>query len=198
MCRYRCPPGEGQGEGFNDPTNDIIVEQTETAYDAASNVIQTTFRQRFHNATGVGPLTYPGGAQPVARVTYVAMYPDAVGRGQATANYGTNGSVALVRPSTVPARADTVLVDSIVFNSRGEAFQTIDPAGRVDQTTFDDAGRRTELIQNFIVASSLSSSSSSSSGSLPVSDDKNITTLWTYSSDGQIATLSAVNSATGN
>ncbi|HEX7449814.1 MAG TPA: RHS repeat-associated core domain-containing protein [Pirellulales bacterium] len=178
--------------------DDTIVEQMETAYDAASNVIQTTFGQRFHDASGLGPLTDPSGNQPVARATYLAMYPDAVGRQQATANYGTNGDVKLVRPATIPARADRVLVDSTVINSRGEAFQAIDPAGTVKQTTFDDAGRRIELVQNYIVTSSSSSSSSSSSGASPTSDDKNITTLWTYSPDGQIATLTAVNSATGD
>src|SRR6185437_3744041 len=71
-----------------------------------------SFRQRYHNATGSGALTYPGGSQPVARVSYIAMYPDAVGRSQATANYGTNGDASLSRPSTIPARADTVLVIS--------------------------------------------------------------------------------------
>ncbi|OYV91752.1 MAG: hypothetical protein B7Z73_05335 [Planctomycetia bacterium 21-64-5] len=40
--------------------DDTIMEQVETLYDGASNVIQTTTRQRFHNATGTGPLTEPG------------------------------------------------------------------------------------------------------------------------------------------
>jgi RHS repeat-associated protein len=187
----------GVGSGLpNDPTADIIVEQTETLFDAASNAIQTTFRQRFHNATGTGPLTYPGGAQPAARVTYVAMYPDPIGRQQAQANYGTNGDATLSRPSTIPARADTVLVTATVENPRGEAYQSIDPAGRLDQTTFDDAGRRIELVLN--VQPSSSSSSSSSSTGLPTSDDQNNTTLWSYTADSQIASLTAVNVATGN
>lgn len=107
---YDLGSGESNYSSASDVSDDTIVEQTETAYDAASNVIQTTSRQRFHNATGTGPLSYPGGSQPDARVSYVASYPDAVGREQAVADYGTNGAMALVRPSTVPARADTVLV----------------------------------------------------------------------------------------
>ena len=110
-------------------TDDTIMEQVETAYDDASNVIQTTTRQRFHNATGTGALSYPGGSQPVARVTYVAMYPDAIGRTQAVADYGTNGDASFTRSVDDPARADTVLVNSTLFNSRGEAYQSIDPAG---------------------------------------------------------------------
>ena len=34
--------------------NDTIMEQAETALDAASNSIQTTIRRRYHNATGTG------------------------------------------------------------------------------------------------------------------------------------------------
>ncbi|HVC99037.1 MAG TPA: hypothetical protein VND64_35560 [Pirellulales bacterium] len=97
-------------------TDDTIMQQVESTLDAADNVIQTTTRRRFHNATGTGDLTSPAGPQPYARVSYVAMYPYGMGRNQATANYGTNGDVALVRPSTIPARSDTVLVSSSLFN----------------------------------------------------------------------------------
>ena len=51
-------------------SDDTIVEQSETTYDDAGNVLQTTTRQRFHNATGTGELTSPSGSQPKARVTY--------------------------------------------------------------------------------------------------------------------------------
>ncbi|HWB14723.1 MAG TPA: RHS repeat-associated core domain-containing protein, partial [Pirellulales bacterium] len=185
--------------------NDTVVEQTETSFDAANNVIQTTFRQRFHSATGTGPLTYPGGTQPQARVTYVATYPDALGRAQAEANFGTNGDTGLVRPSTIPPSSDNVLVTRTYFNSRGEAYQSFDPAGTLTCFTFDDAGRRTEQVLNCTAASSSSSSSSSSSfsssassGTLPTSDDKNSTTLWTYTADSLVATITAVNAETGN
>ncbi|OYV91753.1 MAG: hypothetical protein B7Z73_05340, partial [Planctomycetia bacterium 21-64-5] len=81
---------------------------------------------------------------------------------QAVADFGTNGDVTLVRPDTVPVSSATVLVTQTFYNDRGEPFQTVHPAGRVDQITLDDAGRRTALIENL----QLSSSSSSSSGSL--------------------------------
>ncbi|HWB12930.1 MAG TPA: RHS repeat-associated core domain-containing protein, partial [Pirellulales bacterium] len=187
-------------------TNDTVVEQTETSFDAASNVIQTTFRLRFHNATGTGPLTYPGGAQPQARVTYVANYPDALGRSQAEANYGTNGDVTLVRPSAIPTSSNSVLVGRTYYNSRGEAYQSQDPAGTLTCLTFDDAARKTEQVLNCTIASSSSSSSSSSpsssssasSSGLPTSDDRNNTTLWSYTADSLVATVTAVNAETGN
>src|SRR5205807_5821208 len=101
-------------------TGDTILEQTETTFDAASNVLQTNVRQRYHNATGTGPLGSPSSAQPLARVTYAATYPDAVGRMVATADYGTNGGAALSRASTIPARSDTCLVTPTTGNARGD------------------------------------------------------------------------------
>ncbi|HUY35939.1 MAG TPA: RHS repeat-associated core domain-containing protein [Pirellulales bacterium] len=187
--------------------DDTIMQQVESTLDAAGNVIQSTTRRRFHNATGTGDLTSPAGPQPYARVSYVAMYPDAMGRQQATANYGTNGDVSLVRPASISARADTVLVNSALYNSRGETYQTVDPAGTVTCQTFDDAARRTELISNCQVGSSSSSSSSSNSSSsssstnsygTPPSDDKNRTILWAYNGDDLVVMITAVNAETGN
>lgn len=169
----------------DDISGATIVEQTETAYDEASNVIQTTVRQRFHNATGTGSLTYPGGAQPQARVTYSTMYPDGIGREQVEADYGTNGDTAFTRPRTIPARSDTVLATSTLYNNRGEAYQSIDPADTITQTTLDDAGRRTQLIQNY-------------QSGLPSSGDVNVKVNWTYTADDLTATMMTVNAATGD
>ncbi|HQU44674.1 MAG TPA: hypothetical protein PK867_17785, partial [Pirellulales bacterium] len=154
----------------------------------------TTTRQRFHNATGLGPLTQPRGAQPHGRVTYVATYPDGIGRPQATANYGTNGDVTLVRPAVAPTSSATVLVTLTLYNSRGEPYQSIDPAGTITLTTLDDAGRRVQLIENYRAASS----SSSSSGGGPPVYDQNRTANWTWTADDNIATITGVNGQTGN
>jgi RHS repeat-associated protein len=178
-------------------TGDTILEQTETVYDAASNAIQANARQRYHNATGTGPLGTPTSAQPLARVTYMTVYPDALGRTVATANYGTNGGTVLNRSSTIPARSDTCLVTSTTFNARGEAYLSTDPVGTVMNSAFDDAGRRTSLVENYIAISS-SSSSSSSANSCGQSDAVNQTTNFTYSPDGLLVTITAINATTGN
>ncbi|HQU42472.1 MAG TPA: hypothetical protein PK867_06650, partial [Pirellulales bacterium] len=162
-----------------------VVEQTETAFDEASNSIQTTVRQRFHDATGLGPLTYPGGPQPQARVTYTAMYPDAIGRNQATAEYGTNGDAPFTRSDTVPASSDTVHVSLTLYNDRGEPYQSVDPMGTVTQTTLDDAARRTDLVRNY-------QSGQRSTG------DVNVTVQWAYTADDLTATMKALNAATGD
>jgi hypothetical protein len=104
-------------------TNDTVMRQEEFACDAASNVIQQTSRERFHNATGTGELQTPS-TEPKARVSYVALYPDALGREQASADYGTNAAAAFSRLATIPARSDTVLVNSTAYNTAGEAYQT--------------------------------------------------------------------------
>ncbi|MCY2964772.1 MAG: hypothetical protein NT069_14230 [Planctomycetota bacterium] len=177
-------------------TGDSIFQQTEQTYDAASNVIQTTARARYHSATGTGSLGSPSSTQPKARVTYVAPYPDALGRTVAVADYGTNGGTALSRSGTIPTRSDTCLVTSMTFDVAGNQATTTDPAGLVVQMTFDALGRETQQVKNPVTSSS--SSSSSSSNTCGASDDTNVTVQTSYTADGQIATITAVNSNTGN
>ena len=143
-------------------TGDTIIEQTEVTYDAASNAIQTTMKQRFHNATGTGELNGPSGTQPKSRITYSAVWPDPVGRQQASADYGTNGGSSLSRPDTIPARSDTVLVTSLTYNNAGQAATQTNPGGVTTCLSFDAAGRQIETVMNCAGSSSSSSSSSSS------------------------------------
>ena len=137
-------------------TTSIVFEQVQSHYDAASNVVQTDSYQRFHIAATTGgnakgAFGGPSDTYRPARVSFVAMYADGIGRTVNTADYGTHGDASsLARPSNCHARSDTVLVTSIIFNDRGEPFQTIDPAGTTDQTTLDNAARRTQFIQNHV------------------------------------------------
>ncbi|NLS93084.1 MAG: hypothetical protein GXX96_13090, partial [Planctomycetaceae bacterium] len=57
------------------------------------------------------------------------------------ANYGTYGGATFDRAAVVPSRTDTILVTSTEYNDAGQAYKTIDPAGREDRQVFDDAGR---------------------------------------------------------
>ena len=179
--------------------SNTILQQTETAYDAATNVIQTTTRQRYHNADAgqVGALGDPS-TIPNARVTYAAGYPDALGRPVAAADYGTNGGASLSRSPTIPARSDTCLVNSSTYNARDEDYLATDPAGTVTYQLFDDRGRRLTLIENYITGGSSSSSSSGSANTCASGDDTNRTTNFTYSPDNLQATITAVNVSTGN
>lgn len=164
--------------------DDIVIEQAERTYDSAGNVTFTVQRARFHNATGVGAIKEPTGAQPRARVTYAGSWPDALGRICNNANYGTNGDIAPTRPAIVPASSDDVLVTVTAYNKRGEAWQVIDPAGKVYQTGFDDAGRKTQEVQNVVKYGTAS--------------DENKTILFSYTPDGVLSTLTAQNSVTND
>jgi RHS repeat-associated protein len=164
--------------------NNTVLQQVETAYDDASNLIQTTTRNRFHDATGLGELTTPGGAQPKARVSYQALYSDGIGRTQAVADYGTNAAAAFARSAIIPARSDTVLVTSTSYNDRGEGFKVIDPQGVVNQSVFDNAARLTQLLENYVAG-----------GTNP---DQNRETDYTYNADGKVLSQTAKNSTTAN
>ncbi|MEI8381047.1 MAG: RHS repeat-associated core domain-containing protein [Planctomycetota bacterium] len=178
-------------------SDDVIIEQVETTYDAASNAIQTTVRQRYHNApdSQTGPLQTPT-TTPKARVASQTTYPDAIGRTVATVNYGTNGGTALSRPATIPASSDTTLVTLLAYDSTGQVATQTNPAGIVSRFEYDDAGHRTAVILN--ASGSSSSSSSSASGACEPSDDVNVTVLTGYNADGNVATITAKNHVTSD
>jgi len=104
-------------------TGDTILKQTEITYDDAGNTIQTTHRQRYHNATGNGELNGPSGVQPKARVTYTAIWHDPIGRVIAMADYGTNGGSTLTRPDTIPDRRGRKGVGSRLLTNGSELGQ---------------------------------------------------------------------------
>ncbi len=110
----------------------LVLEQRDTAYDAAGNVILETTRQRFHDAapTAFGVLGSPS-AGIGARVSFATRYYDAANRPTATGDVGTNGGVTYVRPATVPGRSDTALVTSFKMRSPyGEPGRHVATANR--------------------------------------------------------------------
>jgi YD repeat-containing protein len=168
---------------------DVILKETHTVYDAASNAIYVTTKQRFHNATGTGPLNGPSGAQPKSRDSYVAMWQDGVGRTVATANYGTNNNVGPPeRPELPPESSELILVSQTGYNARGEAFESVDPAGKIDRTYADDAGRTVRTIQNYVAGE----------GCFCPGSEQNVTTEMRYGSGSQLLQLIAKNSDTGD
>jgi len=184
--------------------NNTVMAQTETTFDESNTAIQTTNRQRYHNAPAsqTGALQDPD-TTPNARVTYLALYPDPIGRLVNAADYGTNGGTALVRPSTAPARSTLILVNTTGYDSAGNVSAATDPAGLVICFTFDAAGRESSKTENCTTTGSSSSSSASSSSSssddpCAPSDDTNVVTLTTYTPDGMRATLTAINGRTAN
>ena len=164
-------------------TSDTVMQQVENTYDDAGNVTRTETKDRFHDAdTSTGELGSPS-TQPKARIYYEANYPDALGRRQATANYGTAGG-SMSWSDTIPNRSATVLVMDTVYNDDGEVWKTIDPEETENRNEYDDAGRLTKLIENYV------------DGTPSADTDK--TTEYTYNADGKMATMKAKNSTTGD
>src|SRR5579884_254596 len=130
--------------------SDTVLEQVQTVYDADSNPIETIDRQRFHNATGTGPLGSPTSGIG-ARVYYAAAYYDNVDRVIADVDAGTNGGTAWTRPATVPSASATLLVTTYAYNywAFGPYVQVYDPMGIVTYYGYDNLGRLTKTIQNY-------------------------------------------------
>ena len=166
---------------------DAIVQQTESMFDAAGNLIQATLRERLHDASGTGELTSVGGSQPKARVSYAAMWYDGVGRQIASADYGTNSDVAFSRSVAVPARSDTALVRSTEYDEMGNGYRSIDPKGIETRSSFDHLGRQTKLIEAFDDGNSTTGPT-----------DRDRTTEFAYTSDGQVRSVTAKNASTGD
>ncbi|MBN2023788.1 MAG: autotransporter-associated beta strand repeat-containing protein [Pirellulales bacterium] len=74
------------------------------------------------------------------------------------------------------------------YDAAGRAYRSIDGLGRITQTTFDDAGRTTAVIQNY------------DDGDVDEDDlDQDVTVEYQYDSAGRLVTLTAYNAKdTGN
>ncbi len=158
----------------------IVMEQRDMEYDDAGNVTSTVLRQRYDDATETGPLG-DHNSVPEARVSWLASYPDALGRTVATANYGTRGNTDDIweRPATVPAGTDDILVSLTAFNPAGEPYLTTDPMLAQTTRTWDAAGRLIEEIQGRVPGRDM-----------PAMDR---ITRYTYNSDGNLTVLTALN-----
>jgi len=165
----------------NDVSSDTVLEQNEATYDNGGNLILTTRHQRFDDATGTGPLQDVQ-TQPEARVSYVGIWSDGIGRQCANANFGTNGGAALVRPDVAPARSNTVLVTTNHYKDDGDANAIIDPQGLDTRWENDDAGRRIRLFENFVEGC----------------PEKSRVSEYEWHPSGQLQQLTLVNADTGN
>lgn len=84
----------------------------------------------------------------------------------------------------MPERSNTVLVTTTSYNNDGEAYSIIDPNAIEQRKTFDDAGRLTQIVDNY-------------TGGTP-SGDADRTTQFTYNPDDQVLTRTDKNGTTGD
>ena len=79
------------------------------------------------------------GTQPQARVSYVAYWFDEVGRLHRRGPLRNQRRCVARTPERRPAHSDSVLVPTTQYDSSGQAYQTIHPAGQEDRRFFDAA-----------------------------------------------------------
>jgi RHS repeat-associated protein len=158
-------------------SNDVVFSQTEIAYDADSNAILTTTRDRFDNdaTSSTGGLGSPGSGIG-ARDSFVADYYDAADRLTDEVNVGTNGGSSYTRPSSVPSRSDTVLVTGIAYDPAGNAWKFTDPRNILTQYNFDMLSRVAGELDN-------------STGGSPATGSA--ITGYTYDGDNNVLTMIA-------
>jgi YD repeat-containing protein len=172
-------------------TGDIVLDQTENFYDENGNLIKTTTRERFHDATGTGELGSPTSGIG-ARVSYMGYYFDLADRPIASIDVGTNGGSTWTRPASLldsaNLRSDTVLRTDTSYDTAGRAFAVTDPRGLVSETFYDVLGRTVKTIENVPPPAPPGPPP-------PPTPDQNKTTEYTYGPAGQ-TTLKAWTSAT--
>ena len=149
-----------------DVSGDVVLEETDTQFDAAGNAVFVTDSQRFGDAPTTSAFTGPLTAAD-SRASYTASWFDGIGRQTGTADYGTNNGTAMTaadRPSHEPVwdwddahqtwqdpygTAVPALVTGTAYNARGEDYYDTDTAGIVTLTSYDDDGRTATVTRNY-------------------------------------------------
>ncbi len=179
---------------------DVVLEETDTQFDAAGNAVFVTDSQRFGDAPTTSAFTGPLTAAD-SRASYTASWFDGIGRQTGTADYGTNNGTAMTaadRPSHVPVwdwdgahltwqdpygTAVPALVTGTAYNARGEDYYDTDTAGVVTLTTYDDDGRTATVTQNYQGDGTLTPSTA---------PGKNLITQYLYATSTGVSSVSQV------
>ncbi|RLI00327.1 hypothetical protein DRO38_06710, partial [Candidatus Bathyarchaeota archaeon] len=122
-----------------DPEGDIVLEQTKYLYDASGNTIKETRLERFHTHTGTSDLEAGSSAVP----SYRAMAYDVLGRLRKVEERGYQDS------------ASGALITQYEYHFKkpdegGRYETTVDPKGTLTRHQYDNLGRRTKIIRNYI------------------------------------------------
>ena len=137
---------------------------------------------------------------------YTAFWQDGGGRQVATANYGINNPNPL--PLSPPPSSATVLLSQTAYNNRGEAVSFHRSGGDGHADRYRQCRPDDTRIQNIRPIPSARSQlwrsrscpveGRASVLRRPTGSDVNVTVLTSYTPDDNVATLTAVNPATGN
>jgi len=148
----------------DDVSGDHLLNERVSVYAADSdNVLATVSIDRFHDddiSTGTtGRLDTNADADDLlftaanleGRAQFTAMWYDALDRVTATVRYGTYNGANWNRDGlSVPARSDTALVTSYVYDDAGRRKDVTDPMARTARTLYDDLGRTVATVSNYV------------------------------------------------
>ena len=127
-----------------------ILEETGTQFDGAGDTTFITTYDRYDDAPPATPGHWIRSCEPTPGLLTWPYWFDGIGRETAEQNFGA--TAAAPTPSAAEPGTDTsgaTQVSLTDYNARGEAYETIDPAGNITLTTCDDEGRTIETIQNY-------------------------------------------------
>lgn len=156
---------------------DLVFEQTVPTYDQAGNELETeSFRRYPSDVATTGPLDTALGRRGRSATWY-----DGVGRPIAGVDYGT---ADFERTESPPPSTDYAPVSLSRYDAAGQAFESVDPLGRISRSTFDAAERLTASIANY-------------TGGCP-GNVTDVTVRRTYDAGERLRTLTAVNPDTGD
>lgn len=172
------PGTSGSWDNATHVTGDNVLEQTESQYDANSNLIFSINKLHFHDDANTGELSNISGT-PKARVSYTAFYYDKANRLTDIVDVGTNAGSSYTRPSSAPTnRSNTLLLTHYDFDDANGVTTVTDPKGIASKTYFDLAGRTAKTISAYV------------DGTPSAADDQ--TTEYAYDGSDHVLTMKAV------
>ncbi|MCH8314975.1 MAG: RHS repeat protein, partial [Planctomycetes bacterium] len=153
-----------------DVAGDIVLQESQTVLNVKTGItLMSAVIDRDHDDFGAGEYTdalddngdtddlkYTA-ADIHGQIQITAYWYDSINRSEAVALYGTNaGNDPFTRASTAPLRTDDaveageILLTEYAFNADGTLLSITDPEDLETQYKYDDLGRQTAVISNYV------------------------------------------------
>ena len=153
----------GYGDA-DDVVDDLVLQEQQTYYeDETGNVLMTVNIDRLYDDYGGSESTAEldtdsdvsliDASEVNGRVSITAHWYDSLDRRTDTVRFGTYGGADFDRDAggfaSPPARSDTALRSTTVFNDDGTRLSVTDAMGYETRFEYDDIGRTTKTIENY-------------------------------------------------
>jgi YD repeat-containing protein len=187
----------------DDVSGDIVLEESQTVYEGTNGdgVLMQVTIERHHDDYGSGETTGAldtgadgdelllSASNLEGRAQITAMWYDELDRLTDTVSFGTYGGSDFDRGSTEltnpPARSDTALRSTHAYNDDGTLRSITDPRNLETRYLYDDAGRQTVVIANYLNGTPSSATGDDDVHTRSVYTDGLRTKLWVdFDGDG--------------